>query len=258
MNLRSLAGVAASAAIVAAPFVGAPAAHAATSHDTSGEWTFSAKLDPLNGSGAHSMVWGKLTGDKLWLKITSQGLAAGLPHAQHIHIGGGGSCPNPNEKGTGQDGHLLVSDAMKYYGMIGASLTATGDTTPASGLAVDRFQTGDTTYERTITLDAKTLADVKAGKAVIVQHGVDYNHNGKFDGPGKSDLDPNLPEEATDPATCGVLMKSQMNDMPGGGVQTGMGEHNDASDLAVVGGSVLTLGGVAGVLAARRRRSVNA
>jgi hypothetical protein len=36
---------------------------------------------------------------------------------------------------------------------------------------------------------------------------VDYNGNGMYDfkSAGKSDLDPNLPAEATDPATCGVL-----------------------------------------------------
>jgi len=39
-------------------------------------------------------------------------------------------------------------------------------------------------------------------------HGVDYNGNGKYDfSQGKSDLDPSLPAEATDPALCGVLRR---------------------------------------------------
>jgi hypothetical protein len=42
---------------------------------------------------------------------------------------------------------------------------------------------------------------------VVVIHGVDYNGNGTydFDSAGASELDPMLPAEATDPATCGVL-----------------------------------------------------
>ena len=48
---------------------------------------------------------------------------------------------------------------------------------------------------------------IRRGEAVVVIHGVDYNDNGTydFDSAGKSDLDPKLPEEATAPATCGVL-----------------------------------------------------
>ena len=44
----------------------------------------------------------------------------------------------------------------------------------------------------------------------MVIHGIDYNHNGKYDfSAGKSDLDPSLPAEATDPAACGVLHESK-------------------------------------------------
>jgi hypothetical protein len=41
----------------------------------------------------------------------------------------------------------------------------------------------------------------------LVIHGIDYNNNGKYDfaGAGKSELNPKLPAEATDPAICGVL-----------------------------------------------------
>jgi hypothetical protein len=45
------------------------------------------------------------------------------------------------------------------------------------------------------------------GKFAIVQHGVDLNHNGRYDfrSAGKSELDPSLPQEATIPANCGVI-----------------------------------------------------
>ena len=37
-------------------------------------------------------------------------------------------------------------------------------------------------------------------------HGIDYNHNGRYDGVlGASELDPSLPQEATAPALCGAL-----------------------------------------------------
>ena len=45
------------------------------------------------------------------------------------------------------------------------------------------------------------------GRMAIVQHGVDLNDNGRYDfkAAGKSELDPSLPQEATIPATCGVI-----------------------------------------------------
>ncbi|HZB67426.1 MAG TPA: hypothetical protein VE503_08405, partial [Ornithinibacter sp.] len=55
---------------------------------------------------------------------------------------------------------------------------------------------------------AKQIADsIREGEGVLVIHGVDYNDNGvyDFDSAGASELDPNLPAEATDPAVCGVL-----------------------------------------------------
>ena len=47
---------------------------------------------------------------------------------------------------------------------------------------------------------------------------MNHNDNGKYDGDTKSDLDPSLPTEATDPAICGVLAAA-----PAGGVRTGGG-----------------------------------
>ena len=41
----------------------------------------------------------------------------------------------------------------------------------------------------------------------IVQHGVDLNNNGVYDfeAAGASELDPDLPQEATIPASCGKI-----------------------------------------------------
>jgi hypothetical protein len=88
-------------------------------------------------------------------------------------------------------------------------LTTTGDTSPKSALAVDRFPVanakGSVEYERTFPVPADVAKNL--GKKVIVQHGVDLNDNGKYDfeAAGKSELDPSLPQEATIPATCGVI-----------------------------------------------------
>ena len=87
------------------------------------------------------------------------------------------------------------------------------------------------------------------GQAAIVVHGVDYNKNGKYDGATKSDLDPSLPTEATDPALCGAL-----NAAPAGGVQTGGGgtsTPNASLGLALGGGLILTALGT-GAFAARK------
>lgn len=47
---------------------------------------------------------------------------------------------------------------------------------------------------------------VRHDNAVIVVHGIDYNHNKKYDNVlGVSDLTPTLPMEATAPGICGAL-----------------------------------------------------
>lgn len=253
--LRSLSAAAVVAAGCAAGLPGA--AHAAPSDTSPDSTTVTATLRELNDSGAggKAMVWVK--GDDIKVELKTTGMLAGAPHAQHIHIGGLGTCPASNAKGSGTDGALRVSDAMDKYGMIALSLTTKGDSSPKSGLAVDRFPTGSGTYTRTIT-NAKVADQVRDGKGVIVTHGVDLNGNGTYDGPGKSDLDPKLPEEATDPAACGVLMASQMSDMPDGGVATGQGGAAASSTSAALlgtGGLAAVAGGAGLLLVQRRRRS---
>ncbi|HLL50657.1 MAG TPA: hypothetical protein VK356_08320, partial [Thermomicrobiales bacterium] len=105
-------------------------------------------------------------------------------------------------------------------------LTTTGDTTPASFLDVTRFpvsKNGSYHYSRDNIKftrvagtgynggggTAKQIADsVREGEGVVVIHGIDYDGNGTYNlsnPEGASELDPNLPAEATDPAACGVL-----------------------------------------------------
>jgi hypothetical protein len=60
-------------------------------------------------------------------------------------------------------------------------------------------------YNRTFSVSDSVRKNL--GKFAIVQHGVDLNHNGRYDfkAAGKSELDPSLPQEATIPANCGVI-----------------------------------------------------
>lgn len=217
----------------------------ATAAPASAASSLEAHLTPLNHSGAYGTAMVTVSGTTVHVTITDSGLLAGMPHAQHIHIGGSHSCPSASEKGSGTNGHLEVSDAMDSYGMIAVSLTTKGDTSANSGLAVTRFPVGTASYDRTFTVSSTVAQEIMDGEGVIVQHGVDYNNDGKYDGKGKSDLDKSLPEEATDPADCGKLVASSVGTGAGGtaGVQ-------DKGLLALGGALVLAAAGSVGL---RRR-----
>lgn len=184
----------------------APAAQAAPVH-------LHADLDPLNNSGARGNSDVLFRGSHARVDIDAHGLARNLPHAQHVHFGATArnECPSAPQDDDNGNFRISTSEGAPAYGGIKKSLTIRGDTSPKSALAVKRFPTtpkGHEHYNRTINFASDTVARaVKNGRGVIVIHGIDYNNNGKYDfkSAGKSDLDPNLPAEATDPALCGVL-----------------------------------------------------
>jgi hypothetical protein len=170
---------------------------------------FKADLKPLNRSGAegHAMLE-KEGNKKIETEIHTKGLAPKLPHAQHIHGFKKAVSECPTLALSGRDNLITTVEGVPAYGPIQVSLTTTGDTSPNSGLAVDRFPVanakGTVEYERTLMVSANVAKNL--GKKAIVQHGVDLNDNGKYDfEAGKSELDPSLPQEATIPATCGVI-----------------------------------------------------
>ena len=183
-------------------------------------------LQILNDSDASGTATMTLDGDQLTIDIQSEGLAPGQPHAQHIH----GDLPNgeelvsecpPASADEDGDGIINTAEGQPFYGMVLTSLTTKGDTGPDSGLAVDRFpvadDNGSLSYSRTFTVNSELNVDDLADYA-IVQHGIDLNDSGKYDGKAKSSLDPKLPLEATVPANCGTISA-----MPAGGVATGGG-----------------------------------
>ncbi|MFE3504706.1 hypothetical protein [Kitasatospora sp. NPDC059160] len=207
----------------------------------------------VTGSGSATL---SLSGDQATVTVDTTGLLAGVPHAMHIHVDGMGVCPTA-AAATNLNGHTAIStsDGHPSYGMIGTSLTTSGDTSPASGLAVDRFPTGSSFhYARTVTVTDDVANNIRSGKAVIVVHGLDYNGSGKFtDVLGPSDLDPTLPQTATAPALCGTLQA-----MPTGGAATGSGatQHRPDDAALVTGGSFLLVAAAGGAWVLRRRRPV--
>jgi len=182
----------------------------------------SATLSELNSSGASGSATAVVKNQKIEsIQVTAHGLTPDAPHAQHIHFGDDArhECPTLFQDDANDDGFLNTVEGTPAYGPIVMSLTTTGDTTPASSLAVTRFPVsadGSFSYFRTNIEftdvagvgTAKQIADgVREGEGVVVIHGIDYNGNGMYDfeGRGASELDPSLPAEATDPAACGVL-----------------------------------------------------
>jgi len=183
-----------------------------------GDATTKAALRPLNNSGGHGSAEVMVSGRDLNVVLQVRRVLKDMPHAQHIHFGAKArhECPTVRDDDNA-DHRINTAEGQPAYGPVRVSLTKRGDTSPDSTLAVNRFPTatnGRYTYSRTIRVTQRLADRIAAGKGVLVIHGIDYNHNGKYDfrGAGKSELDPSLPAEATDPAVCGVLRVSQSSD----------------------------------------------
>lgn len=165
----------------------------------------------LNNSGVRGNATVTVNHRRLMIDINARGVLKDMPHAMHIHFSADSShsCPTVNNDTNG-DHRLSTSEGGPAYGTVRVSLTTHGAHGPGSALAVNRFPTaanGRISYQRTIRVSRDVARAVRNGEAAIVIHGVDYNQNGKYDfsGAGKSDLDPSLPAEATDPVACGIL-----------------------------------------------------
>jgi serine/threonine protein kinase len=162
----------------------------------------------VTGSGSATV---RLNGNVASVTLTTNGLDSNeaLGHALHIHAGGKGICP-PAAAATPHNGHVMISttDGIKYYGPPAQSLTTSGDTSPSSILVFGRFPTGGKIrYTRTITLPADVAARIRENNAVIVVHGVDYDHTGIYSGVlERSELNKSVPATATAPALCGPLI----------------------------------------------------
>ena len=256
--------------VVAAPVLAFGAMFALAGPASAAEGSVMADLSPTpvapqQGNG-EAMV--EISGTTLTFTLAANGLA-NLPHAAHIHFGETArhECPTaadnngaPLNGETNEADHFTTTEGAPAYGEIVVSLTKTGDTSPTSGLAVDRFAAGtEFEYSRGDVQVSEELAqDILSGQSAVVIHGVDYDGDGALSpgDRGVSDLDPALPGEATDPALCGVLNASQMKGMPQGGVEPGAGSTTGTENAGLIGlGALATVGGAA--LLARRRFSTS-
>jgi hypothetical protein len=232
--------------------------------------TVKAKLVEQNGSGVSGTV-NLIAVDNGDLKVVirSQGLVPGMPHAQHIHgsaQGGHFGCPTLKNDKDG-DGVLTNEEATGEYGTVFLALTTEGGATPQDGLDVKRMPAADSkgrlNYER--TFPAKVVPEgllEHLSSVHVVQHGIDANNNDKYDveALGVSTFAeslgvPDIPEEATNPASCGVIQGAGMKDRPRGGVETGGASGPDLNvPLAAAGSALLLLSAVFAVSAAARSR----
>jgi serine/threonine protein kinase/Cu/Zn superoxide dismutase len=171
----------------------------------------SSKLGPVptnrvNGSGNAVM---RLNGRTLTISINSKGLLNGASHALHIHAGRKGVCPPASAAGP-HNGHISIAThaGVPYYGPAVEALTTRGDTTIKSLVAFDRYPTtANVRYRRTIHVTPIVASYIRKNNAVLVAHGIDYNHNGVYDGVlERSDLNRSLTGESTAPALCGPLV----------------------------------------------------
>jgi hypothetical protein len=143
------------------------------------------------------------------VRITASGLLNGAPHLMHIHAQGQGTCPT-GTAATHHNGHLAIStqDGAPFYGHPFTALTVSGSTGEQNLFAFAHFPTSGTIhYRRTIDLGPVIGAAVRQNtSAVIIIHGIDYNHNGRYDFASLGgDREHNTPLEKTAPALCGQL-----------------------------------------------------
>ena len=230
--------------------------------------TVQAQLTQQNDSGVRGSVTLTATDQgALRVQIRATGLLPG-PHAQHIHgaVGGGHYHCASMQDDTDGDGWLTNEEATGEYGDVFLALTTRGDVSPASGLDLDRMPSADADgrlqYDRTIPAAQvpDELLDVLTD-VHVVQHGIDANDNGKYDlqALGESSYAASLgadgvPEEATDPASCGMVVAAGPGQTPRGGVETGVDppDRGATGPLTVLGVALLLL---ATAVHLRRRRT---
>ena len=229
MNRKTKLALGATAAVLTTVALGTAPAMAHNGQGAEKTVTLHATLMALNDSGASGTATAIVRNQRIQhIEVHADGLTPDAPHAQHIHYGEQAlnECPNLSLDSNG-DGRINTVEGIPAYGPVVVSLNTTGDTSPDSFLAVNRFpvaENGSYDYSRDNieftdvagtgypgtdgTGTAKQIADaIRAGEGVLVIHGLDYDGSlgYSFSEEGASELPGGLPAEATDPAACGVL-----------------------------------------------------
>jgi hypothetical protein len=233
--------------------------------------TVKAKLVEQNGSGASGTVsLTALDNGGLKVVIRSEGLVPGHPHAQHLHGAVGGKhfgCATLEKNDTDGDGVLTNEEAGGEYGGVFMPLRTGDSGAPqdqrySEGMPVADSE-GRINYERTFSADmVPDGVREHLSSLHVVQHGIDVNNNGMYDveALGVSTFAENLgetdvPEEETNPASCGVIEGAGMAERPRGGVETGGAPAPGLNaPLAAAGAALLVLSGAFAATAAARPR----
>ncbi len=172
--------------------------------------------DPAADAGSNvsgkAKVW-VTNGNTVKVRVKARGLSPNLPHAMHIHgkeaAGEIAMCPGADRRDDlVDDGLIETVEGLADYGGILVSFTTSGDTTPASGLALDRMpiakQNGLLRYKRTFEIPT-TLAS-RLDELHIVVHGEDLDGDGAYGGRTTA---LGAPLEAELPVACGELTEAR-------------------------------------------------
>lgn len=185
-----------------------------------GPQQYRAKLAPVphdpaadGGSNATGRSRLALRDNRLDVRLKARGLSPGLPHAMHIHGKDHpeiARCPGADRRQGGVSDQLIETvDGLVDYGPIQVSFTTRGDTSPDSGLALDRFasakRNGKLSYRRTVTLP-REVADHLDEKHIVI-HGQDIDHDGSYDPGPITAL--GAPLEAELPVACGEIARQR-------------------------------------------------
>ncbi|AZI56811.1 hypothetical protein EH165_00110 [Nakamurella antarctica] len=249
--------------------------------------TYEATMNPVElntpAGAASGKVTVSITGDQVTVTEDVKGLAdklpadtavlaslgipaafagAAFPHLQHIHIDGMGQCPTAAAD-TDKNGVVDTVEGQPSYGKIGTTLSISGATDASTAADVTLVPGGaNYTYKRTFTINAETLAAIKANKAVVVMHGLNPATAAPAALTAPNSLGVTLPGAdkkvamvATAPALCGVLKASQMVVTPVGAADTGGGSMAARSDNGLLFGLGAALIAGAGAILYTRKRS---
>ena len=197
-------------------FASASSAIADPGHASAAPERFRAALDAVphdpaadGGSNAAGRAMLALRGDTVSVLLKGSGLSPQLPHAVHIHGKDHpeiSNCPGADRRIGGVSDSLIETvDGLADYGPIAVSFTTSGDTSPASGLALDRMPfamgNGKLTYKRDIQVPSE-VADHLGDKHIVV-HGHDIDGNGMYNAGPITAL--GAPLEAELPVACGEI-----------------------------------------------------
>ena len=189
--------------------------------------------------------------------MAAKGLLADNPHAAHIHFGADArhECPAAGDDTNG-DGTLNTTEGGPAYGEIVVSLTKTGDTIARRAAWPSTASTPHPAASSPTSAAASRSPATSPRRSLTARRSSSSTastttRTASTTASTKSDLDPSLPTEATDPAICGVLSAA-----PAGGMDTGNGGAASDTDsgLLALGSGALLLALGAGVATTRRAR----